>query len=117
MRRSPRASVRADSAMTRAPRIDTRRLDLGGFEAWLRAQLTGHVAAAVLTVVLQVIRALFAQNAQLRARILGRRVKPPSERLSALERQLAFGFVVPSNDVTPPTASAPPPSGGADAGA
>ncbi len=99
--------------MARATRIDTRRLDLDGFEAWLRAQLTGRAAAAVLTVVLQLIRTLFAQNTQLRARILGRRTKPPSERLSALERQLAFGFSVPSNDVAPAAPAAPPPGGAA----
>jgi transposase len=89
--------------MARATRIDTQRLDLAGFEAWLRSQLPGPAFAAVLTVVLQMIRALFEQNTQLRARILGRslKAKPPSERLSALERQLAFGFLVPVNDVTP----------------
>lgn len=98
--------MRTDPGMARAPRIDTHRLDLAGFEAWLRAQLTGPAVAAVLVVVLQVIRALFAQNTQLRARILGRRPKPPSERLAAVERQLAFTFVVPGNDVAP-TASPP----------
>src|SRR5690348_4566435 len=89
--------------MARTTRIDTQRLDLAGFEAWLRTQLPGPAFAAVLTVVLQMIRALFEQNTQLRARILGRslKAKPPSERLSALERQLAFGFLVPVNDVTP----------------
>lgn len=101
--------------MARVGRIDAQRLDLGGVEAWLRAQLAGPALAAVLTVVLQVIRALFAQNTQLRMRILGRRPKPPSERLAALERQLAFGFAVPVNDVAPaePAAAdaAPPASG------
>jgi transposase len=85
----------------RATRIDAHRLDLAGFEAWLRAQLPGRAVAAALVVVLQVVRALFAQNTQLRARILGRRPKPPSERLSAVEQQLAFRFAVPVNDVTP----------------
>jgi transposase len=99
--------MHTDTPMARAPRIDTQRLDLAGFEAWLRAQLTGPGVAAVLVVVLQVIRALFAQNTQLRARILGRRLKPPSERLAAVERQLAFTFVVPGNDIVP--AGPPPP--------
>jgi transposase len=91
--------------MARTGRIDAQRLDLGGFEAWLRAQLVGPALAAVLTAVLHVIRALVAQNTQLRLRILGRRPKPPSERLAALERQLAFGFDVPGNDVAPAASS------------
>jgi transposase len=87
--------------MTRAPRIDTKRLDLAGFEAWLRDQLQGSALSAVLVVIVQVVRALFEQNTQLRQRILGRRPKPPSERLAAIERQIAFKFQVPSNDVQP----------------
>ena len=63
--------------------------------------------SAVVVVVLQVIRALFAQNQQLRIRLAGRRPKPPSERLEAVERQLSFAFAVPHNDVA--TAPAPPP--------
>ncbi len=87
--------------MARSTRIDATRLDLDGFEAWLRAQLPGTKFAALVVVVLQVIRALFAQNAQLRQRILGRRSKPPSERFSAVKRQLAFTFTPPANDVAP----------------
>jgi transposase len=85
----------------RAPRIDTKQLDLAGFEAWLRAQLQGSALAAVLVVVLQIVRALFEQNTQLRQRIAGYRSKPPSERLRAVEKQLAFGFAVPQNDIQP----------------
>ncbi len=85
----------------RGPRIDATRLDLSGFEAWLRSQLQGSKLAAVVTVILQIVRALFSQNTELRQRILARRVKPPSERLSAVERQLAFLFAVPDNDIRP----------------
>src|SRR5207253_4824738 len=101
--------------MARATRIDTQRLDLSGFEAWLRAQLAGPALAAVLAVVLQVIRALFEQNTQLRARVLGRRPKPPSERLDAVEKQLAFAFTLPANDVLAPPAVAPAPQPAGDA--
>ena len=87
--------------MARAPRIDVKRLDLTGFEAWLRAQLSGSALSAVLAVVLQIVRALFEQNTQLRQRILGRRPKPPSERLEFVQRQIAFRFAVPTNDVQP----------------
>jgi hypothetical protein len=55
----------------------------------------------VITVVLQIVRALFAQNTLLRARIAGRSVRPPNERLARLERQLAFSFATPTNDLTP----------------
>ncbi len=41
--------------MARAPRIDTKRLDLSGFEAWLRGQLSGSALSAVLVVVLQIV--------------------------------------------------------------
>jgi transposase len=54
----------------------------------------------VLVLVLQVIRALFEQNTLLRARINGRRPKPPSEKLATIEKQLQFAFAVPTNDVT-----------------
>lgn len=87
--------------MARAPRIDVKRLDLTGFEGWLRAQLSGSALSAVLAVVLQIVRALFEQNTQLRQRILGRRPKPPSERLEFVQRQIAFRFAVPTNDVQP----------------
>ena len=92
--------------MARAPRIDVRRLDLAGFEAWLRDQLQGSALSAVLVVILQIVRALFEQNTQLRQRILGRRPKPPSERLEVVERQVAFKFGVPVNDVQPTSSSA-----------
>jgi len=85
----------------RAPRLDTQHVDLAGFEAWLRGQLVGPAFSAVVVVVLQMIRALFEQNTELRARILGRRPKPPSERLDVVERQLSFAFAIPSNDVVP----------------
>jgi transposase len=91
--------------MARGHRIDTQRLDLSGFEAWLRSQLTGSALAAVVVVIMQIVRALFEQNTQLRSRILGRRLKPPSERLSALERQIAFQFTLPVNDVAPSAAA------------
>jgi transposase len=100
--------------MARAPRIDTKRLDLSGFEAWLRAQLTGRALAAVVVVILQIVRALFEQNTQLRQRLLGARKKPPSERLDAIERQVAFAFAIPQNDVTPGAKS--PPSAPSDRG-
>lgn len=90
----------------RAPRISPKDLDLSTFEAWLRGQLAGATFAAVVTVVLQVVRALFAQNTQLRARLAGRGPRPPSERLARVERQLAFGFALPTNDVTPAAAAA-----------
>jgi transposase len=93
--------------MARGPRIDTTRLDLDGFEAWLRGQLSGSAFAAVVLVIMQILRALFAQNTQLRVRLLGGRAKPPSERLSAVRKQLAFGFAVPANDVTPTPAAKP----------
>jgi len=89
----------------RAPRIDTQRVDLVGFEAWLREQLPGPTFAAVLVLVLQVIRALFEQNTSLRARINGRRPKPPSEKLATIEKQLQFGFMVPIDDDTPRAAA------------
>lgn len=95
--------------MAHGTRIDVKRLDLGGFEAWLRSQLPGTMFTALVVVVLQVIRALFAQNTQLRERILGRRLKPPSERLSVVKRQLAFTFVVPANDVAPSPNATPSP--------
>jgi len=85
----------------RAPRISPKDLDLSAFEAWLRGQLAGPAFAAVITVVLQIVRALFAQNTLLRARIAGRSVRPPNERLARLERQLAFSFATPTNDLTP----------------
>lgn len=94
----------------RAPRLDPAHVDLAGFEAWLRSQLVGPAFAAVVGVVLQMIRALFAQNLQLRQRLAGRRPKPPSERLAAVEKQLAFAFGVPGNDVTP---AAPTPASAA----
>lgn len=84
----------------RPPRVDVQSVDLAGFEAWLRTQLVGPAFAAVIVVVLQMIRALFEQNTQLRMRLAGRRpTPPPSERMRALERQLAFAFFVPSNEV------------------
>lgn len=101
----------------RAPRFNTEQVDLAGFEAWLRGQLPGAAFAAVVTVVLQMLRALFAQNMQLRMRLAGRRPTPPSERLAALARQLSFAFVLPGNDVAPTVPAAPsgqdasPPSG------
>ena len=55
----------------RAPRPDPHHVDLAGFEAWLRSQLVGPGMSAVVVVVLQVIRALFAQNQQLRIRLAG----------------------------------------------
>gem|GEM_PF-581450 len=85
----------------RAPRIDSKQVDLAGFEAWLREQLPGAAFAAVLALVLQVIRVLFEQNTLLRARISGRRPKPPSEKLATIEKQLRFAFAIPINDVTP----------------
>lgn len=91
----------------RAPRLDTQHVDLAGFEAWLRGQLVDRVFHAVVVVVMQMIRALFAQNTELRARLAGRRAKPPSERLDFVERQLAFAFAIPSNDVAPTTTSEP----------
>lgn len=84
----------------RAPRLDPNHVDLAAFEAWLRAQLPGPAFAAVLALVLQVLRVLFEQNTLLRARINGRRPKPPSEKLAPLERQLQFSFAIPTNDVT-----------------
>lgn len=101
----------------RAPRLDPQHVDLAGFEAWLRSQLVGPAFSAVVVVVVQMIRALFEQNIELRARILGRRPKPPSERLDVVERQLSFAFATPSNDVAPAPAgeasgaTAPPPEG------
>lgn len=94
----------------RAPRVDTQQVDLDGFESWLRGQLVGPAFAAVVTVVLQMIRALFTQNTQLRMRLQGRRPKPPSERFAVLDRQLAFAFMVPTNDVTPAAQISPPTS-------
>ena len=85
----------------RTPRISTKDLDLSAFEAWLRGQLAGAAFAAVITVVLHVIRALFAQNTLLRTRLAGRATRPPSERLARVERQLAFAFALPTNDLTP----------------
>jgi hypothetical protein len=70
----------------RAPRLDTHHVDLAGFEAWLRGQLVGPAFSAVIVVVVQMIRALFQQNTELRARIQGRRIKPPSEVLDVVER-------------------------------
>lgn len=103
-----RSRISTDKPLAmRAPRISPRDLDLSAFEAWLRGQLAGAAFAAVVAVVLQVIRALFAQNVQLRARIAGRSTRPPSERLTRVERQLAFAFVLPTNDVAP-TATADP---------
>ncbi len=90
----------------RAPRLDPNHVDLAGFEAWLREQLPGPAFAAVLALVLQVIRVLFEQNTLLRARINGRRPKPPSEKLAAVERQLRFAFAIPTNDVTAGAAGA-----------
>ena len=84
----------------RAPRLDTHHVDLAGFEAWLRGQLVGPAFSAVIVVVVQMIRALFQQNTELRARIQGRRIKPPSEVLDVVERQLSFAFAIPSNDVS-----------------
>ena len=98
----------------RAPRVDTQQVDLDGFESWLRGQLAGPAFAAVVTVVLQMIRALFTQNTQLRVRLQGRRPKPPSERFAVLDRQLAFAFMVPTNDVTP--AAGTPTPGSAPSG-
>ena len=83
------------------PRINVAQVDLNAFEAWLRSQLSDPVFSAVIVVVLQMIRALFDQNLQLRTRLMSRRPKPPSERLAALERQLSFVFMVPVNDVVP----------------
>jgi transposase len=91
----------------RAPRLSTRDLDLSAFEAWLRGQLTGATFGAVVTVVLQLVRALFTQNTLLRARLAGRAVRPPSERLARIERQLAFAFALPGNDLTPRVADPP----------
>ena len=91
----------------RTPRFNTEQVDLAGFEAWLRGQLPGVAFAAVVTVVLQMLRALFAQNTQLRLRLAGRRPTPPSERLAAVERQLQFAFAVPGNDVTPTVPATP----------
>ena len=91
----------------RAPRISTKDLDLSAFEAWLRGQLVGPTFAAVITVVLQIVRALFAQNTLLRARIAGRAAQPPGERLARLERQLAFAFTMPTNDLTPDAQAKP----------
>lgn len=92
----------------RAPRLDTHHVDLVGFEAWLRGQLVGPAFHAVVVVVVQMIRALFAQNTELRARIAGRRPQPPSERLDFVARQLSFAFAIPSNDVAPTASSAAP---------
>lgn len=92
----------------RAPRLDTHHVDLAGFEAWLRSQLVGLAFAAVIVVVVQMIRALFAQNTELRARIAGRRIKPPSERLDVVCRQLSFAFAIPSNDVATTASSDAP---------
>ena len=97
----------------RAPRISPKDLDLSAFEAWLRGQLAGPAFAAVITVVLQIVRALFAQNTLLRARIAGRSVRPPNERLARLERQLAFSFATPTNDLTPDAQAKPGDGGGA----
>lgn len=102
------ACIHWHDPMARGPRINTTRLDLTGFEAWLREQLPGGVFVAVITVVMQLVRALFAQNTQLRMRLLGGRAKPPSERLSALTKQLGFAFALPANDVTPSTATPAP---------
>lgn len=85
-------------------------MDLDGFGAWLREQLPGKALSAVVAVVMQILRALFAQNTQLRQRLLGGRKKPPSERLRALSQQLAFTFTRPSNDVTPVPAAQPAPA-------
>jgi hypothetical protein len=92
----------------RAPRLDTQHVDLVGFEAWLRGQLVGPAFHAVVVVVVQMIRALFAQNTELRARIAGRRPQPPSERLDFVARQLSFAFAIPSNDVAPTAPSEAP---------
>lgn len=99
----------------RTPRLDSKHVDLVGFEAWLREQLKGPGLAAVLALVVQIIRVLFEQNTLLRARINGRRPKPPSEKLATIERQLQFAFAIPRNDVTPsPEAKASPEAEGAD---
>jgi transposase len=95
--------------MAHSTRFETERLDLAGFEAWLREQLAGTGCAAILVVVLQLVRALFEQNTQLRARLLGRRLKPPSERLCTVERQLFFSFALPNNDVTSAASKEPGP--------
>ena len=94
--RRSRISLDKTTAM-RAPRISPKDLDLSAFEAWLRGQLAGPAFAAVITVVLQVVRALFANNTLLRARIAGRPVRPPNERLASLERQLAVSSPTPTN--------------------
>lgn len=96
--------------MATAPRIDPRRVDLASFEAWLKAQLPEGRFRAVIALVVHLVRALVARNLQLRERVLSRRAQPPSERSAALARQLALGFAVPGNDVTPtaaPAAAAP----------
>lgn len=92
----------------RAPRISPKDLDIASFEAWLRGQLPGAVFAAVVTVVVQIVRALFTQNTLLRARLSGRGPQPPSERLARIERQLAFAFALPTNDLTPRAKDAAP---------
>ena len=88
-------------------RFDAEKVDLSAFEAWLRSQLVGPMFASVLVVILQMMRALFEQNLQLRMRLLARRAKPPSELLAKVERQLSFSFVLPGNDVVPSTPSRP----------
>ena len=103
--------VERDGPTVRAPRIDSKRVDLVGFEAWLREQLPGPVFAAVLVLILQVIRALFEQNTLLRARINGRHPKPPSEKLARIEKQLQFAFAIPNDDADT-TASAGDTAGG-----
>ncbi len=49
-------------SMARAPRIDTKRLDVDGFEAWLRSQLSGAALTAVVVVIMQVVRALLSDR-------------------------------------------------------
>ena len=88
------------------PRFDVKHVDLAAFEAWLRDALPGVAFRAVVVVIVQMIRALFEQNTQLRDRILGRRLKPPSERLAVVERQISFAFAIPNNDVAPAAAGA-----------
>lgn len=97
--------------MVKPPRTDVTRLSLEGFEAWLREHLTSPSLAFVLATVMQVIRALFAENQRLRSSRAGRGKQPPSERSASLARQLAFVFAVPANDVS---ATTPAPKDGAE---
>jgi hypothetical protein len=97
--------------MAKTPRTDVTRLDLEGFERWLRGHLTSATFAFVLLTVMRVIRALFAENARLRASRAGKGKQPPSERSAALAKQLAFVFAVPANDVC---ASGAPAQSGAE---